>query len=200
MAGPIDYYFDFSSPYGYLVCDDIDAFGAKHGREVVWRPFLLGTVFALTGQTPLVDQPIKGDYYKRDWERFSKLLGLPYQFPDPFPISTVAAARAFYWLWDQDPKSAKDLSRALFRAYFGENRNIPSAEAVIEVAGEQGLDTKALAAALQDQAVKDRLRAENDAAIARGVFGSPICIVDGEMFWGADRLWQVKRWIEQGGW
>ena len=200
MADPIDYYFDFSSPYGYLVCDDIDGFGKKHGREVVWHPILLGVVMEKTGQAPLADQPIKGDYIKHDWERFSRLLGLPYRFPEPFPIGTVVAARAFYWLWDQDRLKAKDLGRALFKAYFGENRNISGAQAVIEVAGEQGVDTEALAAALQDQAIKDRLRAEIDAAIERGVFGSPVYIVDGEMFWGADRLWQLKRWIDQEGW
>ena len=141
MAGPIDYYFDFSSPYGYLVCEDIDGFGVKHGREVVWRPILLGAIMEKTGQAPLDRQPIKGDYVKHDWVRFSRMLGLPYQFPDPFPIATVAAARAFYWLWDQDPASAKDLGRALFLAYFGDNRNISGAPAVLEIAGERGVDT-----------------------------------------------------------
>ena len=200
MAGPIDYYFDFSSPYGYLVSGEIDEFAEKHGRSVTWRPFLLGTVFGQTGQAPLADQPIKGDYCKHDWERFSRLMGMPYRLPDPFPIATVAAARAFYWLWDQDPDAAKALGRALFTAYFGEGRNISGAEAVIEVASEQGVDRSALGAALGDQAIKDRLRAANDAAIEQGVFGSPIFVVDGEMFWGSDRLWMVKRWIEKGGW
>ena len=64
MAAPIDFYFDFSSPYGYVASHKIDALAAKHGREAAWRPFLLGVAFKATGQQPLPSIPIKGDYAK----------------------------------------------------------------------------------------------------------------------------------------
>jgi 2-hydroxychromene-2-carboxylate isomerase len=70
----------------------------------------------------------------------------------------------------------------------------------IAVAAEIGIPRESMAAALNEPALKDRLRSEVDAAIARGVFGSPYFVVDGEPFWGSDRLDQVDRWLTTGGW
>jgi 2-hydroxychromene-2-carboxylate isomerase len=67
MAEPIDFYFDFSSPYGYLASTEIDALAARHGRSVTWRPFVLGAAFKLTGQRALTEQPLRGDYARRDF-------------------------------------------------------------------------------------------------------------------------------------
>ena len=92
------------------------------------------------------------------------------------------------------------LAKALYRAAFAEGGRIDSAEAVIKVATAQGVDGEALAAALADAGVKQRLRDEVEAAIAKGVFGSPLIVVDGEPFWGHDRLEQVDLWLQRGGW
>lgn len=200
MAEPIEYYFDFSSPYGYLIADQIDGFAARHGREVAWRPILLGVIFQKTGQQALTLQPLKGDYAKRDWARFARLLGVPYTFPARFPVPTQAAARAFYWLDERDPRKAKDFARAVYHAYFEHGHDISSPETVVAIAGALGADKDALARALDTPEAKERLKREVERAMAQGVFGSPFLIVDGEPFWGADRLWQVKRWIEKGGW
>ena len=89
---------------------------------------------------------------------------------------------------------------ALYRGYFVDNRDLSRPETVVEAAQALGVDGDALVAALQDQAVKDRLRTENDAALERGVFGSPTVFVGDEMFWGHDRLEQIDRWLETGGW
>ena len=67
MSHSIDFYFDFSSPYGYLAAQKIDALAAKYGRTVNWRPMLLGVVFRQTGMAPLTQIPIKGDYSRRDF-------------------------------------------------------------------------------------------------------------------------------------
>ncbi len=200
MAEAIDFYFDFSSPYGYLAAERIDAIGQKHGRQVIWRPFLIGVVFKATGGEPLLNIPLKGDYARTDLERAARLLGVKFTLPSPFPFMSVAASRAFYWLDDQDPGLARDFAKAVYRASFTEGRDMSAAAAVVSVAAELGVDGEALSAALQDQAVKDRLRAEVEEAIARGVFGSPFIMVDGEPFWGHDRLDHVDRWIETGGW
>lgn len=200
MAQPIEFFFDFSSPYGYIASHLIDAVAAEHGRSVVWKPILLGAIFKITGMAPLVDYPVKGDYMRRDFERGARLHGIPYRMPDPFPFSGVAANRAFYWLEGSDPAKAHDLARALYDAAFAKGRNISSAEEVAGIAAACGVDRGALLAAMQSPDVKDKVRAENDSALARGIFGSPIFIVDGEPFWGADRLDQVGKWAETGGW
>src|SRR5581483_11822862 len=129
MAGrTIDFYFDFSSPYGYIASTKIDALAAKHGRVAVWRPFLLGAAFKATGGQPLLDIPIKGKYAARDMARTARYLGVEYRQPSVFPIGTVAAARAYYWLEAKDPERAKDVAKALYRAYFVDDVDISDAE------------------------------------------------------------------------
>lgn len=200
MSAAIDFYFDYSSPYGYLASTRIEALAARHGREVVWRPILLGAVFKVTGGQPLPTIPLKGDYARRDMLRCARYYGIPFRIPSKFPVATQAPARITYWLWDRDPAKAKALAAALFRAYFVDDNDISNPEMTGSVAAGAGLDVEAVRAALQEPAVKERLRAEIDAALARGVFGSPFFIVDGEPFWGVDRMDQLERWLETGGW
>jgi 2-hydroxychromene-2-carboxylate isomerase len=198
--GAIDFYFDFSSPYGYLAAHKFDDIARLYGRTVVWRPILLGVIFKTTGAQPLLDIPIKGPYTRRDMERTARFLGMPLVFPAVMPFPSVAAARAVYWVQDRDPEQARRLCLTLYDRAFARGEDIRDAAAVIAAAGEVGIDTAALAEALQDPAVKERLKAENDAAMAAGVCGSPFFVVDGEPFWGADRLDHVERWLATGGW
>lgn len=200
MAAPIDFYFDFSSPYGYIASHRIDAIAAKHGRAVNWRPYLLGVAFKTTGVVPLSEQPMRGEYSLRDIHRSARLYGVTLVMPEPFPVNALAPSRAYYWLLDQDAEEAKTLAKALFAAYFTAGRNISQVEVVTDVAAEHGRDREAVLAALDDQTVKDRLRRETDEALGRGAFGSPFVFVDGEPFWGNDRLDMVDKWLETGGW
>lgn len=200
MANPIDFYFDFSSPYGYFASSRIDALAAKHGRSVIWRPILLGVVFKITGQQPLPTIPLKGIYAQHDLVRSARLLGVPYKPPSKFPVSGTAPSRAFYWVSDRDPALAKKLAQALYYAYFAEDRDISNPEVTANVAAKHGIDRDQLLQALNDPAVKERLKTEVDAAIERGVFGSPFIVVDKEPFWGSDRLDQVEKWLTTGGW
>ena len=200
MSKGVDFYFEFSSPYGYIAAELAEALEKRIGRPVTWRPMLLGPVFKLTGQAPLTEIPMKGDYAKRDFLRSAGLHKVPFRQPEKFPIGTVAAVRAFYWLADQDAGKARALAKALYRAYFVDGRDIGAPQAVIEVAREVGVDAAALAKALEDPAVKERAKREVDAAIAAGVFGSPFFIVDGEPFWGVDRLPMLEDWVKTGGW
>lgn len=196
----IDFYFDFSSPYGYLASTRIEDIATRHGREVIWRPILLGAVFKVTGQQPLPTIPLKGSYAKQDLGRTARLLGIPFKFPAKFPIAGQAPSRAYYWLSDKDRAAAIKLAQALYHGYFAEDRDISSPEVTANVAAKLGHDRAAVLAALNDPAVKERLRIEVDAAIERGVFGSPYVVIDGEPFWGADRLDQVEKWLATGGW
>jgi 2-hydroxychromene-2-carboxylate isomerase len=200
MPNAVDFYFDFSSPYGYFASHKIDALAAKHGREVRWRPFLLGVAFKATGSAPLPSIPVKGPYALRDMQRTARYLGVAYRHPSVFPISSVWACRAFYWLDAKDPKRAKDLARALYRAYFVDNVDISATDNVVSVCSKAGLNADQVRAGIGDQATKDRTRTEVDNAIAIGAFGSPYIVIDGEPFWGSDRLDQVDKWLATGGW
>jgi 2-hydroxychromene-2-carboxylate isomerase len=197
---PVDFYFEFSSPYGYIASRLVDDLAGRIGRPITWRPMLLGPVFKITGQPPLVEIPMKGAYAKHDFARSARLHRIEYQHPAKFPIGTVAGLRAFYWLHDRDPATAQSFAKALYRAYFAEGRDISAAPIVTEVAASCGADAAELTAALEDPAIKERARREVDAAIARGVFGSPYFVVDGEPFWGVDRMPMLEEWVRTGGW
>lgn len=199
MAESMIFYFDFTSPYSYLASKKIDALAAKFERKVQWRPVLLGAIFKALGTVSLVRQPSMGDYSVKDFARSARFLGVPYVHPTNFPVSSVAPSRAYYWLHGQDCVLARRFSHEVFRAYFVDGRDIADATVVLELATKVGADRTALEAGMSDPAIKERLRAETDAALAHGAFGAPWIIVDGEPFWGADRLPQIERWLETGG-
>lgn len=200
MSQPVDFYFDFSSPYGYFAAAKIDALAAKYDRVAIWRPVLLGAMFKVTGQQPLTAIPLKGSYARHDLTRSARWFGVPFKLPTKFPVATTAPCRAYYWLHDRDPAAAKALAHALYRAYFAEDRDISDPEITAGVAATLGHDKEAVIRAVNDAAVKERLKTEVDAAIERGVFGSPYIVVDGEPFWGSDRLDQIEQWLAKGKW
>jgi 2-hydroxychromene-2-carboxylate isomerase len=200
MSAPLDFYFEFASPYGYLASTQIDALAARHGRTVVWHPIMLGAAFKQTGARPLTQTPLKGPYLLHDVPRFARLLGVPLQLPPVLPMNSLAASRACVWVAEQDDEQARRLARALFHAHWGEGKDLAAPEAVADVAQGLGIARGDLLAAVADPRIKDRLKAQTQAAIERGVFGSPFIFVDGEPFWGADRLPQVETWLRQNGW
>jgi 2-hydroxychromene-2-carboxylate isomerase len=198
VPNSIDFYFDFSSPYGFIAALKIDDLAAKHGRTVNWKPVLLGAVFKVTGGKPLPTLPLKGDYSLRDIARSARFHGLTYRHPSTFPIASQAPSRAFYWLNERDPALARKLARTLYQAYFLDDRDISSPQITADVAAGLGLNRDEVLTALGDQSVKERLKTEVEAAIALGVFGSPYFVIDGEPFWGVDRFDQIERWLGSG--
>lgn len=200
MVAYIDFYTDFSSPYGYFASIGIDALAERHGRVCRWHPMLLSPAFQASGNVRLIDQPMKGAYSRHDWDRVAHLHNIPYAFPEPFPVSTVTAARVFWWLDAHQPDQAKRFGHAIFAAYFAEGRNISDRAVVLEVVAALGLDVAAVTAGVETPVIKDKLRAETEGAIAQGVFGAPFIVVDGEQFWGFDRLPMVEEWLRRGGW
>ena len=198
MSAPMDFYFDFSSPYGYLASEQIDALGARHGRAVMWHAIVLDAQFQPQGGMKIPAALMRTEYVRRDVERSSAYFGIPYKAPVPYPVHTEHAARAFQWLSDRNPDEARSFAHAVFRAYFVEGRNIAETAVLLEIAEALKLDREDVSAAFSDAATKARLKAEIDLAEARGVFGSPFFIVEGEGFWGNDRLPQLDRWLANG--
>jgi 2-hydroxychromene-2-carboxylate isomerase len=199
MAETIDFYFDFSSPYGYFAATRIEALAAEHGRRVKWHPILLGAVFKHTGGQPLPFVPLKGAYSMRDFDRTARFHGIPFKQPSSFPIPTQAAARAMLWV-DQNIGEAKaiDFTKALYVAYFVDGKDITAPEVVAEVGAAMGIDAQELLEGANSAGIKESLKAEVDAAIAHGVFGSPFVIADDEPFWGFDRFDQLEAFLKNG--
>ena len=197
---PIEFYFDFSSPYGYFASQKIDALAAKHGRTVDWRPILLGAIFRATGGAPLTQIPLKGPYSRRDIDRSARFHDIPdFRMPEVFPIASQAPARIVLWAKARDPADGARVAKALYRAYFVDGRDISKADEAAAVAGDAGFDAAAARAAIDDPAIKDALKSMVETALAVGVFGSPFIVVDGEPFWGLDRFDQIDCWLAKGG-
>jgi 2-hydroxychromene-2-carboxylate isomerase len=195
---PIDFYFDFSSPYSYIASEWVEALAARHGRTVTWRAILLGAVFQVAELKSPVSYPMKREYSLRDFERSARFAGVPLKVPDKFPIPTQNAARVFWWLQSRDDASAKGWARHCLRAFFARGVDLSDVAALKGLAAEFGLDPAEAEAVWSDPEWKARLKAANDAAIAAGVFGAPFFVIDGEPFWGNDRRAQIERWLETG--
>lgn len=200
MSKALDFYFDFYSPFGYLASLRIDELAAKHGREAIWRPILLGPAFKAMGQTTMLEIPMLGEYAMHDFHRYARMEGVPLKVPEKMPHHALPAARAFYTLNDAQPETAKALAKGVFHEIFNQGRDGSQPELLAEVADGLGLDSAALLLAIAQPEAKQRLFDEVDSAMARGVFGSPMIIVDDELFWGNDRLEQVDLWLQRGGW
>ena len=198
MPTPIEFYFDFSSPYSYLASEQIEPLAVRYGRAVQYRPTLLGAVFRVSGQRPLTDIPLKGEYSRRDFARSARFAKVAFRMPEPFPIATVQAARAFLVLEQERPDLVPAFVHRTFRAYFVQGQDISQSEPLRQVLEQCGADAQAVLNATLQPQIKDRLKAAVDASIERGVFGAPFIIVDGEPFWGSDRLPQIERWLASG--
>lgn len=201
MPAALEFYFDFSSPYGYIAAERVESLAAKHGRAVDWRPMMLGAVFKVAGTQPLTQYPLKGQYSVHDFKRSAREHGIPFNMPATFPVASQAAARAVYWCKQHAPEKAVPLIKAVYRAFFVDGKDISSPELVLDLAGGLGIDAKALRAGIESPEIKNKLREVTDDAVNhRGVFGSPFIFVDGEPFWGADRLDMIDRWLQRGTW
>ena len=194
----LEFWFDFSSPYAYFAAREIDDLAARHGRTALWRPFLLGAIFAKTGMQALTQMPMRGDYARHDWERLSRLKGVPYRLPERHPVNPVAAARACYALAMQDEAASARLARAFFHGFFAEGKDLGSKDVVAEIISQAGFP-QSLVTLSEEQDIKAGFRRQTEEAEARGIFGAPFIIVDAEPFWGHDRLPMVEKWLERGG-
>ncbi len=197
MTGPVEFWFDFSSPYAYFAAAEVDRRLAPFGREVVWRPFLIGVAFQLTGMGPVSQAPLRGAYALRDCRRIADMLKLPFNLREDFPYPSQAVARAFYWFDQEDPVIAVRFAKAAFAAYFGEGRDLRGVESVQALAMPFTDGRDGLAQWLSSQEAKVVLRERTAEALDKGVFGSPFFLVDGEPFWGWDRLPMVEAWLRQ---
>jgi 2-hydroxychromene-2-carboxylate isomerase len=196
----IEFWFDFSSPYSYIAGEQIDALAAKHEAVIDWQPMLLGAIFKASGSAPLTMRyaPL-AEYAKHDFLRSARFCNVPYNPPDPFPVMSQNTARAALWIRANQPEKMGVFCRAGMVGLFVKNEGINDHAWIENTANACGADGAAAAAACNDAAIKEALKVQCDTALARGIFGGPWMIVDGEAFWGNDRLPQLDAWLTKGG-
>jgi 2-hydroxychromene-2-carboxylate isomerase len=191
----LDFWLEYASTYSYPAAERIGAAARAAGIAVRWRPFLLGPLFQAQGwnTSPFNIYPHKGRYMWRDLERICARLRLPFKRLDQFPQNSILAARValigFAEGWGED------FSRAVYRAEFGEGRNIGDAAVISEILAGQDRDAAGVLARAQAPENKARLRDETEEAQRLGIFGAPSFVTaDGELFWGNDRLETALAW------
>jgi 2-hydroxychromene-2-carboxylate isomerase len=184
----LEFFFDLSSPYSYMASTQMKPLADKTGAEVVWRPMVLGAVFKATGNEMPARIPAKARWMGNDLMRWADHYGVPFRFSSHFPANAIKAMRLVL----VDDAKAAAVALAGFGAMWADDRNLTDDSVLRSVAEMGGLDPAAAMQAIETPAIKDKLRANTDEAIARGAFGAPTMIVGDELFWGNDRLHFVE--------
>ena len=194
MKDPVHFWYEFGSTYSYLSVMRIEAVADAAGAELLWRPFLLGPIFAEQGwnDSPFNIYPNKGRYMWRDLERLCEEHGLGFKRPSVFPRNSLRAARIAYIAGGEG--WCGEFTRAVFVANFAEDREISDAGVLAEILSDLGRDAAAVTEASNTPANKERLRAQTEEAKQRGIFGAPSFTVGKELFWGNDRLGTALAW------
>ncbi|MDO8904301.1 2-hydroxychromene-2-carboxylate isomerase [Hydrogenophaga sp.] len=199
---PLHFHFDFISPFGYFASLQVEALAQRHGRTVEWHPMLLGvSVLKVMGLKPLLDTPLKGPYTERDVLRYAREHGLQMARAPSDPVmNPLPSARAQAWVRQHRPQHAGALAQAIYRSYWCEGKDLSFADTLRALELPAGLTGDEVATAAASEEASALLKAEVNAAIEAGIFGSPTLVVDGEPFWGVDKLEQAERWLARGGW
>ena len=195
MSKKVEFFFDVGSPASYLAWTQLESMAQRTNAKIIWRPMLLGAVFQATGNASPAAVPAKGPYMLKDLQRFSNIYGVPFNFNPFFPLNTMHLMRgATAYL--EEPEFQTYLA-AIFNALWSEQLNMESPEVVAEVLSKAGIDVTDFMARISETEVKERLKDTTEEAVARGVFGAPSFFVNGEMFFGQDRLSFVETALKE---
>ncbi|UUZ66649.1 2-hydroxychromene-2-carboxylate isomerase [Polaromonas sp. P2-4] len=197
----VDYYFTPQSPWTYLGHERFAQIARAAGAAVRVLPIDLGgQVFPISGGLPLAKRaPQRQAYRLLELQRYSDYLGAPLNLkPKFFPVSDDDASRLIIAVDLHDGvDAAMTISGAIFSAVWAQERHIADEKVLAELLAECGLPAQRLEQSYS-QAVQERYEANTQQAIAAGVFGAPSYVIDGELFWGQDRLDFVERKLRAG--
>lgn len=189
MSKTVEFLFDIVSPASYFAWHVVPKIAAAAGADIVYTPVFLGGIMQASGNRPPGTVAAKGTWMRKDFARWAKIYGLDYRVNSVFPQNTIGAMRGMIALAD-DPVF-RAYGDALFRAMHAVDREIQDPAVMAEILTPLDLDPQEFLARISDQAIKDKLKANTEDAVARGVFGAPTFFVGGEMHFGQDRMWMV---------
>ena len=193
MSKRIDFYFDFTSPYGYFASTHINELADKYDHQVDWHPYVGEEFKPSNSGTGLSQIPAKLKYQKRDIIRTAQFENIPYNEPSVTTLDARYAARAVLWVESTYGEARGiELAQAILCAYHVEDKNISDTQTITAIAQSIGLNAEEVLAGISNASTREQFRAEVDLATAKGVFGSPFFILDGEPFWGFDRMNQLE--------
>ncbi|MCJ8170100.1 2-hydroxychromene-2-carboxylate isomerase [Atopomonas sediminilitoris] len=188
MTKRVEFVFDFGSPTTYLAHTQLPAICAAAGAQLVYQPVLLGGLFQATGNSSPVMVPAKGRYMMQDLNRFAARYGVPMAFNPHFPINTLGLMRMAVGVQAHMPERFGEFAAAVFTAFWVDAKNMGDAKVVAEVLSTAGFDPEKLQALAADETIKETLKQNTAEAVKRGAFGAPTFFVNGQMYFGQDRL------------
>jgi 2-hydroxychromene-2-carboxylate isomerase len=195
----VHYYFAPQSPYAYFGHARLLGMAARHGAAVEPKPFDLAAIFNESGGLPIAKRaPQRQAYRLAELQRWAAFLGLPLNLhPKCFPVDQTAASLLLVAARERDGADrALQLAGAMLRAVWAEERDIADAATLRALADDCGCDGAALLDASRTPETRRRYDGFNREALDAGIFGSPWYIVDGQGFWGQDRLDFVERLLQ----
>lgn len=196
MTKTVEFYFDVGSPTAYLAHKRLQQLQAQYGCEILYRPILLGGLFKATGNSSPVSVPAKGHYMMAlDLPRYAALYDVPLNNNSHFPINTLNLMRGAVAAINSDYFA--DYIDTVFNAIWVDGKNMADIDVVTEVLGSAELNVNVILASTQDPDVKATLIQNTEVAVQRGLFGAPTLFVEGEMFFGQDRLQFVEAAIQK---
>lgn len=196
MTKTVEFYFDVGSPTAYLAHKRLQQLQAQYGCEILYRPILLGGLFKATGNSSPISVPAKGHYMMAlDLPRYAALYDVPLNNNSHFPINTLNLMRGAVAAINSDYFA--DYIDTVFNAIWVDGKNMADIDVVTEVLGSAELNVNVILASTQDPDVKATLIQNTEVAVQRGLFGAPTLFVEGEMFFGQDRLQFVEAAIQK---
>ena len=197
MSAPVEFWFDFISPYAYLAWQRIHAIVEDRGRAVVYRPVLFASLLNHWGQLGPAEIAPKRIHAFKQVSRRAAALGVPMSPPPSHPFNPLLGLRlASLELVDMPAGRRRALIDLLFRAVWAGGPGIDDPQVVARLLSDEGFDAQTLLSAAREPAHKQRLVAQTQAGIEAAVFGIPAMITDGELFWGEDSLDDLARFMD----
>lgn len=186
--GPLGFYFDFASPYAWIAFDAAGRVAARAGRALDLRPMLTWAVLREHGIAAPMEVPVKRAYMLADMTRSAAFMGVPLRLPEPLPMSAHLATRLWIGMAQDAPDRAVELARAIFLARFGDGRDISDLAVLHDIANGFGISHETADRHIAAPQGREVLAASIARAVQDGVCGAPFFVMDGEGFFGADRL------------
>lgn len=194
---PIDFWFTMGSTYTYLTVMRLPSIERLTNISFRWRPFHLLTILQEMKHVPFADKPKKAAYMWRDIQRRAEMYGIAVRVPAPYPAKQSIVANQVAILGLQEGWGV-DFIRAAYRNWFQLGQETGDEPNLSGSLNEIGQDPGRVLKLIRNGAVDSLLAQETDRARTLGIFGSPTFSVDGELFWGDDRLEDAISWYQQG--
>jgi 2-hydroxychromene-2-carboxylate isomerase len=188
----MEFFFDCSSPWTYLAFHNIQPLAAELNEPITWRPVLVGGIFNSINPSVYASRekpvPAKQRYMAKDLQDWARSAGLKIKMPPTvFPVNSVKAMRGCILLTPEG--KLEDFARAVFEAYWGDDKDISQDEVLADICRKIGIDRDTFFAGIATPAVKEALKENTDEVMRRGGFGSPTIFLNGDdMYFGNDRL------------